>query len=408
MKNYFRLHEECYYVSDITGEGVIYNTFDGNVYRLTKLESDVLKLLENNYSIDDVIKRIAGISRNELIKKLDIYSENEIGTYYENPVYIHKLMLDYKAIDFLPSLSSHYLNKAIISLSSECYAKCEFCYPNRYVGDTTCICCTGLEKSLSEQYMKYEILQEILEHLSKLQCSLVCIKIADIQTREDYFFKCLDLVSKYHFDKTLIIIGNGRIKKDLLYRVIQYKFEIILQKEVTKSIIDEAVNLYTSISNEKIDNLGILYIVYSEDEGNKLKDLIFSSGQNVTNIIISRYVKEDEALDYYLKKPVVLSRIDLRTFSYKHYFHPCLGGLIYFSQNGDIFPCPNLLDFKMGNVNNFKEIWGTDGLKDFWKRTAIDNVKKCNTCAVRYICQDCRANEYLLGQDIFNKVTCNK
>lgn len=120
------------------------------------------------------------------------------------------------------------------------------------------------------------------------------------------------------------------------------------------------------------------------------------------------YVQKDEVALNYLDKFKFLKRTSIESFSFNQYYNSCLGGLIYFDQNGDVYPCPNLLDFKFGNIDDFKQVWNEEGLHKFWHETSIDNIKKCRTCSVRYACNNCRANEYILGGNILEEITCSK
>lgn len=409
MKMYFRLHEECFIVPDKDGTGAIYNVFSGDIYRITDKETSIIRILENNESINDVLIKMPDISKEFLINKLNLYQENEIGTFYSKPIYINKLIIDYKAMESIPVTSSIILTRAIISLSNECRQKCEFCYPAQYIGDNTCVCCSGLEKKNIHQYMEIDKLEKILSAIEKLKCKNIVLKIPDIEVKVEYFFQCLDKATKYSFENITLMLGNTSMSKDTLCRLRRYNINLIVQKEVKDEDIEQAINIYNELKNIREDNkISLLFIVYNDKIRDKLLEKINISNRSSINCIISMYLKKEEAINYYLKKPQFVKRTSIESFSYNQYFHPCLGGLIYFDQSGDVYPCPNLLDFKMGNIDNFREVWNKEGLHKFWHLTSIDNINKCKTCAVRYACNDCRANEYILGGEIFSKMTCGK
>lgn len=409
MKMYFRLHEECFLIPDRDGTGAIYNVFDGNIYRISDKEASILEILENNESINDVLNKMPDITKEFLISKLNLYKENEIGTFYSKPVYINKLLIDYKAMESIPATSSIILTRAIISLSNECRQDCKFCYPAQYIGDNTCVCCSGMEKKSIQQYMEIEKLEKILSAIEKLKCRNIVLKIPDIEVNAEYFFRCLDVATEYTFENITIMLGNTSMCEDTLRNLLRYNINLIVQKEVKDEDIELALNIYKDLKNMKDNSkISLLYIVYGDEVRDKLlKEINILNGSGV-NCIISRYMKKEEAVNYYLKNPKFVKRTSIETFSYNQYFHPCLGGLIYFDQSGDVYPCPNLLDFKMGNIDNFREVWNKEGLHKFWHLTSIDNIDKCKTCAIRYACNDCRANEYLLGGELLSKMTCGK
>lgn len=409
MNKYFRLHEECFFVPDRDGSGAIYNVFSGDIFKVSENEAKIIMLLENNESIDKIPDKIPNVTETFLIDRLNTYKENEIGTFYDRPVYINKLMIDYKAMQSIPTTSSIILTRAIISLSNVCHQKCKFCYPAQYIGDNTCICCSGLEKNIQQQYMEIERLRKIIVSITKLKCENVVIKIPDIEVKSEYFLKCLDIIMEYSFLSSTVILGNP-CSKSILFNLLQYNINLIIQKEIKDAKdIRHTIKLYNElISMKNHKKISLHFIVYDEE----LKSGLLAELQNINrreiNCVISMYVQKDEVALNYLDKFKFLKRTSIESFSFNQYYNSCLGGLIYFDQNGDVYPCPNLLDFKFGNIDDFKQVWNEEGLHKFWHETSIDNIKKCRTCSVRYACNNCRANEYILGGNILEEITCSK
>lgn len=82
--------------------------------------------------------------------------------------------------------------------------------------------------------------------------------------------------------------------------------------------------------------------------------------------------------------------------------------MLAIDHNGDIFACPLLRDFSLGNVNTHKlrEIFDNDIYLNLISLSK-DSIKGCGKCKYRYGCVDCRALEYFATNDIKGMKNCN-
>lgn len=228
------------------------------------------------------------------------------------------------------------------------------------------------EKKSAKIYGNQKI-KKIASSIRKLNCKNVIVKIPDIEIKAEYFFRCLNILMEYSFDNITVILENECLSKSTINKLMQYNISLIIQKEVKGKDIEQAIELYKMISNLKGTKINsLLLIVYDDEVKDKLiKQISFLLKEKGINCIISRYIRKEEAVNYYSSQQQFTNRTSIETYSYNQYFHPCLGGLIYFDQSGDVYPCPNLLDFKMGSIDKFEEVWNKERLHKFWNLTSV-------------------------------------
>jgi SPASM domain peptide maturase of grasp-with-spasm system len=88
-------------------------------------------------------------------------------------------------------------------------------------------------------------------------------------------------------------------------------------------------------------------------------------------------------------------------------FNSCLNRKISVDKQGNIKNCPSM-SISYGNIQNtaLKDVLNIPEFKKYWN-IKKDDIKVCNVCEFRYLCQDCRA--YLTNDcDSFSKpLKCN-
>lgn len=402
MKKYFRLYEECFLISGDQENSAIYNVFDGNIYKITNVEKKILLMLENNIDIDYVIKNNLTLGREEILNKLKLYEQNELGTFYEKPVHINKLVVDYDTMDKMPYAAPCKLSRVILSLSNQCSGSCKICYPNTYLCDKgSCIVCNGTEKKCHTQYMEKDVYEKILNTVFKLGCEELYIKVPDLNFNIDYICECLEIVYQYKFKNITLIVGYGMDNERYIKRLSKYKIHIILQYIVENKLTKNQIN---KIQNIK-EKCTILFITLEENMRSALVAELKEKKLDIS-YIITTLVEYKYAIDYFKSKKKHIGKTDIYSFSYNKYYNNCLNGIMYFDQQGNIYPCPGLLNFKLGNIDSIKNVWHEDGILKFWHLTK-DKVKGCSRCLMRYVCSNCLANEYILGKDIYTNVSCS-
>lgn len=404
MNNYFRLNEEVFLVNDKSGGAAIYNLFDGNIYTIDAKERKLISFLENNFSIDKIIEENQDFSYDYIASKLKLYLEKELGNYYDRPTYIKKLLIDYKSLEHLAWKPAPKISKAFISLSKECYLNCQFCCSNEFVNNSGCIVCSGNEKRFANTNMDINTFNQILESISKMQCGMVILKIPDLGNYVERFKQYFKLVSQYNFDKVFLVVGNGWISKETLRELFHYNIYLILQQNIKHVDDIEKVEQYykSIIKNNFTTYCTMLYIFGDPKTYNSFyqKYLKLENKMKVICILnhdISGMKKE--------LKPKFIERTNIQNFSLNQAFNNCLYGTIYFNQAGEFFPCPALVDFKLGHIKNLQYLW--EELYKFWTLNK-NKINKCKECSLRFACNDCRAKEYAIGGDLFNTVSCDR
>lgn len=412
MKKYFRLFEECYLISKSLCSA-IYNTFSGAVYIISPEESRFITQLENNIPILESIKN-ANINHSYAEEKLKLYQENGLGTYFDDPIYINKVAPDYSFFEHTFFKIPPIINRAIISLTNICENKCYHCNSDRYLNVLQCLTCTGKEKNVRLEQIDYSTVKIALDNLKKLSCDNVILKIPSMQDNPHKFDKIFKLSRSLGFKNIQALIGSGiHIETALILQ--KYKIAPIFQ-EIIESETD-CENIFSKINalSEKgiLSNMTLIILMNM-----KLNtDLIMGQLNEIPQYIkvhIDYILEKSNPLDnYYNSRFSYIKQvpsIDIRTYALNSVYNSCLYGTLYINQEGDIFPCPGLLDFKLGNVRNFNKIFDREAninIQYFWKLNN-SKISKCKDCGLQFACVDCRSFEYQLSKSITEKVSCQK
>ena len=193
MKKYFRLFEECYLHIE-ENNCAVYNTFSGKVYVINIQEARLLAILENNFSIEEIIQT-HNIGENFINETLNKFSEEGLGTYYDTPIYVAKLVSNYDFNDKLFFKTPPDLRKVVIKLSNICEHDCKSCSQDK-INMLQCISCN--ESNENKQVISKQIFTDIIDKVKKTDCKLLQIKIPDITYNFDYFFDLLLELNEYY------------------------------------------------------------------------------------------------------------------------------------------------------------------------------------------------------------------
>lgn len=279
-------------------------------------------------------------------------------------------------------------------------------------------------------------------------CNLQCIHCYDeaspsklINMDYEYFKHIIDELEKNNIKKLQIIGGEPFILGSRLKDYLDYcigKFDY-LEIFTNGTLIDDAWIEYLHINNI---NIALSVYSYNEDEHNKVTKSQIS--HRLTNMAIEKLY--DKNIKYRVKN-VIMANLDLgrqntqlyelsnkkdivrmvgrantklldenllkRKLITRNSFtnkvsksfvqrmvsgHNCFSKRLYFSVDGNVYPCVMERRISHGNFKNFS-------LSEFLKEEIIsfnkDYICECKNCEYRYSCFDCRPDS--LGKSIIEK-----
>lgn len=305
-------------------------------------------------------------------------------------------------------------------ITGRCNLKCLTCYIDDVIQDQ------DDELTLGE-------IEEIFQQLKKLNFQSITISGGEPLIRKD-IKEVLILANKY-FSKISLNTNATLINKEMGNFLKEYKIQIMISLDGIEQDINDrirgtgthekvlkAINLLKEIEHDKI-------IISTTVTGMNARELIpiyelgMQLGVPVTYglfIETGRGRCNSELLSI-STCDLVKGYLDMLKFEISHrkpktppFFSKCMTycgaihSIINIMPNGDVFPCPNLIDreWKMGNLrkNTLEKIIINNKIVNKVEGRDVRNVTSCKDCSIRFICGGgCMANAYVNANDIYSK-----
>lgn len=400
LKNYFRLFEECYLVQG-TNRGSIYNLLNGYIYDLSNQEQMLLNLLETNQSIDEIIN-VHNIERSFIEKTLSMIKEQDLGNYFDKPVYIEKTIKYPQWQEFLFTKAPPVLIKAFINLENKCDKMCSYC---NYENVRTYYCLSCHKDNDTSKGMNRKDIFKILQYLKRLNCYELYFTGGNIFLNYDRTIEILKYARNLGFKSINVIYGGNNLDARIIDGIEDLDICIIIQiyiDDKNRLYSHNILNQLEKYKNKLSNKILILLDNISLDE----EDFKFIYRKiSPVNIYVDQLYNKEIGGDYF-QNINQLGLTSIEEFSFKKRYNLCLNGTLYISYDGKISPCPGLREFIVGDINDFYSIFSEDGLYKYWNLNK-DKIHKCSQCSHKYACNDCRAIEYKLTKDLYGLATCN-
>lgn len=343
---YFRLNPECYFVKG-KARGAVYDLIEGDIYSLEPEETEIIERAERNENIE----------MSDLLKKME---DLHIGKFYERPVYIEKLRVGSPIEEYQPGHPPG-INRAFLEISNSCTRDCWFCGGQRSLG------CMGCNVWPQDGEMSTKRWIELIDQLVDLGCKELFISGGDLTPWE-------------------------RTENVLDYAKTKAKIYVKIHKDFLREMEGITPVIQLDINDEPPETDGFFILT--------------------TEGFIPDSLLERSMVDYVSNFPSKrkIPKTNLYQFFHNSKLHPCLGGSITITCNGNVIPCPMLREKVIGNVEK-EELYDLFGekkeeIEKYWNLT-LDHVEKCKMCEFRYACTDCRALEKKLTGDLYGKKLCN-
>lgn len=396
---YYRLNGDCLYLTS-DDSGTVYDLSIGKEYHITdKTEKEILRLLEENVSIEDLEESYTHNTVNNLIQRLN---KNKLGRFFETKVHIEKIKTINMSLVKMGKTSINNIGRIGIELTGKCNLDCKFCSQDNIVY-RRCGCKKwDYSRELSDE--KWEVIFSggellIRENLLKNLC------------REFYQN---NIKVKMFTNATLI---NEDIAHFLKENNVDLAINIISNNESLYDSIARKQGGYRSFKNGlelikkyKLNTLGVMLVnKYNMNEFDKITD-------EFSDLKIEMQFKNEYCNDTSLDQDSKIydrnyNKINVNLFNYQMLseYNNCLFGQTFISNEGILYPCMMMRDFPLGDLND-KKIWeivSESKYKKFWELSK-SKIEKCSNCEDRLSCFDCRAMEYYATKDITGLKYCKR
>lgn len=409
---YYRLNSDCLLIAS-DDSGIVYELANGKEHHITnKIEKDILCLLEENVSIEELKDKY---TNNNVINLLNTLKQNKLGRFFDTKVYIERIKPINMNFVKMGKTPLNNINRIAIELTGKCNLDCKFCSQEKIVY-RKCGC------------KKWDYSHEF----SDKKWQSVCEQIVKISPKEIIFSGGEPLIRKNLFKILCRKFYENNIKVKMFTNATLINEEIALflkeyNVDLAVHIISNNESLYDSITGKqggynlfkkgleliakhKINTIGVMLVnKYNINEYDKIKDEISSlkiemQFQNEYNNDTSSELNSKIYDRNY-------SKISINLFNYQVLtdYNNCLFGQMFISNEGILYPCMMMRDFPLGDINN-KKLWkiiSESEYKKFWELSK-SKIEKCCSCENRLSCFDCRAMEYYATKNITGLKYCSK
>lgn len=344
--------------------------YDLNQCRLYQINNEAALFVEELLSVEN---KELSIEKKAFKKKLiELKLLQEV---YTKPHYITDLKKD-NVIDFV-----------WIEITTCCNLKCIHCYEN-----ASCH---------TEKIMDFDLYKRIIDELIKNDIKKIQFIGGEPFTLGKQIFKYLDYcINKFEY---IEIFTNGTL---ISTKWLSYIKKNNIRLALSVYSYNEKVHCYVTgdetswrKTNELIKQLseyGIKYRVrnvimkdVSIGQKNtelykltKKRDIVRITGRAKLNLLTDELIKCKLITPQKLTK-VLNENLIVRCIS----GHNCFSRRLYFSYNGDVFPCVMERRFKHGSIINKSLVEVIDNRV---RNITKDFIKECKNCEFRYCCFDCR------------------
>lgn len=376
---------------------------NGYVYKIDDLQFRALCLLEQNYSIKEVIEK-CDIDSEKINNILQDNVKSNLGAFYDKKMYIEKISKDpewKKYLFFTPPL---YFRRAFIELDNKCDSNCFFCNNDEYIRRNMCL---GCNKFISEdKVLTEEDLFGVLEKLKKLECEEINFTGGNIFLDWSKTKKIVQKAYELKFKNINIIWGSKTIETSILNSLKKLNITLIVQKYVEPEINFNNDNLIKTLKQSDLDVGFILLLKY--ENSNYLEEILKSLNSTLNckfiffDLLLLKNCKDTKR---YMKEINQIPITKMDEFFIKRKFNNCLNGTISITTDGYITPCFGLREYKLGHVYKFSEIFKSKSIDEFWELSK-EKIEGCKECQFRYACNDCRSIEIKFGSSLYGMSSC--
>ena len=413
IKNYFRLLPTCTFING-KNDGCLYDTLTGKMIQLDIEKTNSLKKCENNISLLEIKEDTSFLS--ELI-------EMRIGDYYEYPIYVEPININYVVEKDKIMPQNYYLNKMYLEISTQCNLNCFFC--NR---DNILFRKTGCKLWIKDQDedLNIEQYEEAIKSFKNLRGEEILFIGAEPLLKIDLMRKIIYLAQKNGINKFTVYTNGTLITNDMIdffsknnitinleifslnvntYKIItshQYEVDNILT--IIKDMVNKNINVISNVLINKYNDNEIENIVEALKQyipRNRIKiEFIYNKPEN--NYYSTKFINDIYNRDRYFG---ITNNLKI---NYLKLYNSCLYGKIAITITGDVLLCPMMRTIKLGNIKNknLNEILKNSKYDEYTKINA-DSISQCSECSFKYNCTDCRAIEMSATNDLLGLEYCN-
>lgn len=371
---YFRLNPECYFVKGAKC-GAIYDLLEGNLYSLTSSETQLIESCEKNQTV---------VGDEPFLKQLKKLC---VGNFYDNKVYIEKIRYGSPLAEAQVGVPPR-LNRVFLEIGNRCNYNCWYCGAHGVYRTLGCLGCNIWHES--GNVVPEGRWRELIDEIVDLGCSSIVFTGGDLTLDWEKTMSIIDHAAGRVNDNIIVI--NARSYTDNIQADLNGKAKVIVQSEDPGVVHDDVLNLLLLPPDARVRR---------------------NDAQNYRGNVTVGYISADfraAKADLPIASKDKIPKLRLHSFLRNVQYHPCLGNSLTVAWNGEVIPCPMIRDDSYENISDcgLSTIIqkNQEKIEHYWANN-LDMIDRCSQCEFRYACDDCRALERALTQNVNGKLLCN-
>lgn len=400
-------------------------SFLSNVFHLSDLNLQnigqcYIYTLNNNVAWGRISTNIA-----EILKKMDnsTFAEIYIQIAAKNRRDIPQLLTLFEKLTVIQKQSIQRNDKKVFFIiTRRCNLNCSMCYINA-------------SQSLQEE-MSYSQIEIAFKKLIESGYRQITISGGEPFIYKD-IIRILSLATEM-FDSLSVNTNGTLLTEEYLQYIMQYNIHVMISLEGNDADTNDKIRgngTYQKIKSvikyfvsNNYFNISVS-ITITKYNFQKVKELYQFCSENKINVNLGIFIEEGRGKinneDYKLEPLKLLEvymdilEIELNEMNFENKKNSAnnmllkcaancgaINNQINVMENGDIYPCQNLIDakWKMGNIleDDLQKILEFEPVLNEIKKRNVNSIKECKACPYKYICSGgCMANSYLSKGSIY-------
>jgi radical SAM protein with 4Fe4S-binding SPASM domain len=391
---HFILENNCICVHGAK-RAALYDLNSGDVFSIDPVSTQIIGLLGQGKTIDDVSQEVTACDKNQIAGYLKQLEENKLGKFshtFEKPEEIQLSTEPYRKLDFI-----------WLELREDCNLRCLHCYSES----------TAQEVKPGER-LKFDDWKRLIKEAHGMECR----KLQFIGGEPFLFGEKLFDLAAYARElgyEVLEIFSNLTVLKDRWLDLIEkYNIKIAtslyskrpeVHDRITtrKGSFERTIKAVQKLKERNIPvRFGVTVMKHNQDYAEETMEFLKELGEENPGFDVARPCgrANDEELvpnkyqKWRLRDKAQFFQVEKEEFLKRYRGNSCWQGKISVSSTGDVMPCIMQRDDPAGNVNDMSLKDILDGkIQKYWSLSR-DKISVCKDCEYRYACRDCRPVSY--------------
>ncbi|PKM47840.1 MAG: hypothetical protein CVV03_01275 [Firmicutes bacterium HGW-Firmicutes-8] len=399
-KQFFCLFPETIFVPGPIG-GALYLLLREKVFSLDAVRSNILKLIKNNCSLEEVSNRL-GLPANEIEAFLSALEAAGAGCFVDRPYFVEKIRPLNPVEEITFFRPSPRLTILHITPTWFCSGNCKFCRPGKPISRLQP--CLGCRRKDTEKMLLLTIpqIEKAIGEAACLGCRSLLLHTGSPDYCADLIFDTLLTAEKYGYNVQLA--SGSPIPEKFLKHLARPGTTLIFQ------IFSDSGPVHDEIAGKKGSfSLLMKNISFLKSKELPFKLVYLNTGKdpdphrvllnletlNPGAVYGDRLVGHSSQTGDFLYGSESLLPPDISKYVTRVQGYNCLNGRLALNPDGYFSPCPSHIENKMAHISDttVQDLFAEETLPKYWHESNKTG-EICNRCEFQFACHRCQTALY--------------